>query len=398
MALNSFKSHLLPSIFLLSFALCLTNALQFNDQGEFTILQLTDMHFAADNNDTKDFLTQELQRNMINWVKPDLIIVSGDAVSGGPAQDHGGFEKFWKRWTEAIVEAGIPYGYILGNHDGEGNFTNKQIIALDDTNPLSLRKSCESMPDIDNFIIPVFSSRNENELAANIWMFDTGAVSCDGFYNSYGCIETDQIQWYDEQSKKIKEEHGTNVHHLAFLHIPIPEYRKMYNNHDTYGDANDNVGCPFVNNGFFKHVKANGDISAMFVGHDHLNDYGGWYDGVELVYGRKSGFNSYGDVRGAKVIKLKENIDEKGDLSVTRSHYIVNEDGTITLPEPMHPRKGPKKLHCIYPTGFPLWENYVERMWWELKHSIKDHEEIDQTEEVGQTAGFPERNHLRYSQ
>lgn len=31
----------------------------------------------------------------------------------------------------------------------------------------------------------------------------------------------------------------------------------------------------------------------MSVGHDHDNDYGGFYYNVELIYGRKTGFGSY---------------------------------------------------------------------------------------------------------
>ena len=30
------------------------------------------------------------------------------------------------------------------------------------------------------------------------------------------------------------------------------------------------------------------------MGHDHNNDYGGFLYNVELVYGRKTGFNIYG--------------------------------------------------------------------------------------------------------
>jgi len=51
-------------------------------------------------------------------------------------------------------------------------------------------------------------------------------------------------------------------------------------------------------------------MRAVFVGHDHNNDYGGYLDNVELVYGRKTGFGYYGPVgnveRGARVIELKE--------------------------------------------------------------------------------------------
>jgi 3',5'-cyclic AMP phosphodiesterase CpdA len=329
------------------------------------------MHFAADQDEEKDLKTQELQRNMINWVKPDLIVVSGDAVTGAAADKQGGFEKFWKKFTEPINEAQLPYAYILGNHDDDGSFDRVSIIALDDTNPLSLRKSSEAIENTTNFILPVGSSRDENELAANIWLFDTGSYVCEGFPDSYGCVDFNTIDWYDQQSQQIKEEHGTNVHHLAFLHIPIPEYRKMYDTSSTYGNASDNVCCPFVNSGFFKHVEKNGDISAMFVGHDHQNDFGGWYKDVELVYGRKSGYNAYGDIRGARVIKLKENIDENGNLNVTRNHYIVNEDGTITVNGPPEPRKGPKKIYCHYPTGTPLSEAFIERIIWEAKHVVK---------------------------
>ena len=364
---NSFSIFLL---LLLSLFSPITHSLQFNQNGEFTILQLTDMHFAGD--DALDIKTQELQRNLIQWVKPDLIAVSGDAVTGGKAEKLGGYEKFWKKFTEPINEAQLPYAYIFGNHDANGDLDRPNIVALDDTNPLSLRKHCEGIPNTTNFIVPVYSSRNENELAANIWMFDTGSTSCEGFEHSWGCIERHQLKWYDQESKKIKEQHGSDIHHLAFLHIPIPEYKKMYNNYDIYGDSNDDLGCPFVNAGFFQHVKKNGDISGIFVGHDHMNDFGGWYDDVELVYGRKSGFNAYGDTRGAKVIKLKETVDEKGELKVTRAHYIVNENGTITLPEPLRPRQGPKKPDCKYPGKALKWETKIKRLFWDLKYAFEN--------------------------
>ncbi len=35
------------------------------------------------------------------------------------------------------------------------------------------------------------------------------------------------------------------------------------------------------------------DIKAIFVGHDHSNDFGGFYKGIELAFGRKSGYGGY---------------------------------------------------------------------------------------------------------
>lgn len=48
----------------------------------------------------------------------------------------------------------------------------------------------------------------------------------------------------------------------------------------------------------------------MFAGHDHNNDFSGNYYGIDLVYGRKTGYGCYGPPpgmqRGARVIILKE--------------------------------------------------------------------------------------------
>ena len=54
------------------------------------------------------------------------------------------------------------------------------------------------------------------------------------------------------------------------------------------------------------------DILANFIGHDHNNDFNGFYHKgnktIDLHYGRKSGYGSYGPpsdiLRGGKVIKL----------------------------------------------------------------------------------------------
>jgi len=330
------------------------------------------MHFKGE--ESADTQSQELMRNMIKLAKPDLIVVSGDAVSGKPVKKTIGYEGAWKRWTAPLNEAQIPYAYILGNHDDEGDLDKFKIVALDDTNPLSLRKKSEGIPSTTNFVLPIHSSRNQNELAANIWFFDTGSVGCEGFTYSYGCIERSQLQWYDEMSKKIKDQHGTNVHHIAFIHIPIPEYRKMCNENDLYGILDEAVSCPVVDMNFFGHVKANGDINAIFCGHDHKNDGGGWYDSVELVYGRKSGYGGYGDIQGAKVIKLKETIDEKGDLKVTRSQFVINEDGSIVQMGPSKPRGGDKQTQCKHPQWrtVPLWKVSLQKFFWELGHSFSN--------------------------
>lgn len=100
--------------------------------------------------------------------------------------------------------------------------------------------------------------------------------------------------------------------HLMFIHIPLEEYVTLYNTQAIYGNRGENIGCPQINTGFFEVMRKRG-IKAAFCGHDHDNDYGGVYKGVELVYGRKSCFGGYGPpkdiIRGGRLLELQESYD-----------------------------------------------------------------------------------------
>lgn len=87
------------------------------------------------------------------------------------------------------------------------------------------------------------------------------------------------------------------------------------------------VGAPLYNTNFYTVMKELG-IKAGFCGHDHNNDFGGELEGVELVYGRKTGFGCYGPplgrMRGGRGIYLK--LSAEGVASYT--HDIIQYDGS----------------------------------------------------------------------
>ena len=236
------------------------------------------MHFGRDPD--LDMKSQELQRKLLGMVKPDLVVITGDGAQEpkGTKVKAGWFEETWKEFTKPIVEAGLPYIYTIGNHDDGGDLNRVEITLLDQTNPLSLRSTSIGIENTTNFYVPVYSSQNSTNLAANLWVFDSGSKSCEGYEDGYGCIVSDAIDWYNTESHNLREKYGDKVHHLAFFHIAIPEYLELRNNYLIYGIADDKVCCPIINTGFFDAVKRNGDISAMFVGHDHDNDFGGFYE------------------------------------------------------------------------------------------------------------------------
>jgi len=151
--------------------------------------------------------------------------------------------------------------------------------------------------------------------------------------DSWGCFEKDQISWYEEETERIKRHLGYVPLGLAFFHIPVPEYRDCYNWRKTYGKRNEVISCPKKNTELFKSMLVKGNINATFCGHDHDNDFGAFFFDIELVYGRKTGYGGYGPSwfsRGARVIKLKEKINENtGEITFDYRHYVIEESGNI---------------------------------------------------------------------
>lgn len=64
-----------------------------------------------------------------------------------------------------------------------------------------------------------------------------------------------------------------------------------------------------MNTGLFAAMLEQGDVMGTFVGHDHINDYRGELHGIQLCYGRATGYGTYGRegmLRGARVIRMHE--------------------------------------------------------------------------------------------
>lgn len=135
----------------------------------------------------------------------------------------------WLMWTEPVVTRNIPYGYTLGNHDGEGELTRDEVIQMDMNNFNSLtQKSPSGISGISNFVIPVYSSTNSSDVVMNIWFFDSGDYDCYRV-KGYGCIQNDVVQWYRQESKELAILQGGFKKGVAFFHIPPQEFMYAWN-------------------------------------------------------------------------------------------------------------------------------------------------------------------------
>jgi hypothetical protein len=202
-----------------------------------------------------------------------------------------------------MMEAyGVYWAPVYGNHDTE-NFTaisRNELTALWSSYPHCLIRQ-GNVYGSGNYIINIKTS--ENTISKSLIFMDSGDyMSKDekselGYKKDetvYDYIHQDQINWYSDSVAEIKNQYGNNSKSLLFFHIAIPEYLDAYEEGTIlYGEKREGIGCSKKNSGMFDAIIQNGSTEAIFVGHDHINDYEALYQGVRFVYCQSSGYTSY---------------------------------------------------------------------------------------------------------
>lgn len=313
--------------------------LRFRPDGTFKITQFTDLHYGE--TPENDVNSVKVQDKILSIEDPDIVVMTGDSVSGyawNSSIGSGWFAKRWAQLTSPMVQYNITWAFALGNHDDEADLSRTEIVALDQTYPLSLTQQGPSnIHGATNYYLFVYSSDETNEVpVAILYIFDSSDNNCENV-TGWGCVYPDQIQWYLKTAADIQTKYGRIIPALAFFHIPVPEFMYMWNNLTTFGRLQDTGVCCFsVNTGLIDAFKQMGDVISVHCGHDHDNDFYGLWDGIMLAYGRKTGYGGYGPppgwLRGARILQLTEN-----PFSLT--HWIREEDGE-TVPsttQPIHP-------------------------------------------------------------
>jgi hypothetical protein len=284
--------------------------LQFREDGTFTIVQFTDLHFSDAGADPeggpneRNQRTRRLMEEVIRAERPDLIVLTGDVVTGCDSDDP---IRSFREAVEVVEASGIPWALVYGNHDTEAKVTRDEMtdVVLGYANTVTEAGPAE-LPGRCNYVLEV-ADRDGNAAAA-LYFLDSGNLSAVPGVEGYDWIRREQINWYVETSRRLAARNGgTPFPALAFFHIPLPEYRTVWELSKARGNKFEDVYCPPVNSGFFAALVEMGDVMGTFVGHDHVNDYEGELHGIRLCYGRATGYNTYGKEdmeRGARIIRL----------------------------------------------------------------------------------------------
>ena len=211
--------------------------------GRFKIMQAADLHLSTGLGKCRDALpvghngdrcdadlrTLQFVEKLIDDEQPDFIMLSGDQVNGETAPDA---QSAIFKYAEMFARHKIPYAGIFGNHDDEGDLGRAESIAIMHELPYSLAESGpEDIDGIGNYVVEILGRGSTSHSALTLYLFDTHSYSPDERqFRGYDWVKPNQIQWFHETAQDLKKKHKeyTHIHmDLAFIHIPLPEYRGL---------------------------------------------------------------------------------------------------------------------------------------------------------------------------
>lgn len=303
--------------------LSMRKQIKFNN-GRLKVLQISDLQ---DNRftcvDTLRFMEAAVKN-----IKPDLIVFTGDQLDvvdlwGKGEKCRENVEKAINRLFSVFESFDIPFVLTFGNHDRETGLPNeeqakiyakmKNCICFDDLN--------DGRPDAGTFNVPIMSS-DGSRTAMNIYVFDTGSKT----NGVYGDVRKEQLEWLDKKSREV------DADSIVFQHIPVDEIYQLLEKvpkgtegaEPAYGTRKGEYykrrdGIKFMGEygetpaalprecGEFEQLKKQGDVFAVYCGHDHYDSFIGTVDGIDLGYCPGAGYNTYGiRQREVRVFEFEE--------------------------------------------------------------------------------------------
>ncbi|PLT47574.1 metallophosphoesterase family protein [Paenibacillus sp. FSL W8-1187] len=277
--------------------------LAFREDGTFTIVQFTDLHWQ--NGEERDLRTRALMEKVLEAEKPDLIVFTGDLIYSESCAEP---LESARQATAAAGASGSPWAAVLGNHDAEAGsgVTREELHRTLMGLPGSLTGDTPGVTGCGNYALEIDGPGG----GATLYFLDSGDYSRQPGVPGYSWLARDQAEWYASRSReRARQAGGAAPPALMFFHIPLPEHAEAWEAEGCRGERHEAVCCAGVNGGMFAALLEGGDVSGVFVGHDHINDYVGELHGISLGYGRATGYATYGKEgfpRGARVIRLTE--------------------------------------------------------------------------------------------
>lgn len=309
------------------------NALRFRENGQFKVIQVADVQDTQNTSpDTINFLREVMKRE-----NPDLVVFSGDQLKGYGISFRGGNtqEKITKAITNIVScvdDYNIPFAVTFGNHDSQvGGDKEFQTAIYSGFKSFVRENQYGGIPGGGTFALEIKENQSD-KTAMNIFVIDS--LSYDKDNGGYASVTPEQMEWFSHTSEIIGNRNDDkNIPAIVFQHIPLcemyellekvsksthgavlgnPQHRDFYalpeNLKTSENFMLENIACPSVNGGEFDVFKKNGNVFAVYCGHDHNNSFVGNWQGIDLGYTQGCGFNVYGPGldRGVRVFEFSQ--------------------------------------------------------------------------------------------
>lgn len=277
--------------------------LKFDANGNFKIVQFTDIHEGPDKDKSIN-----LMNKILEYEKPNMVVLTGDIIDG-KCQTADDVKKAIYHISEPMEIRNIPWAIVFGNHDDEHNMMNKEdMMKLYMTFPNNISQiGYKTFDRIGNYNLLIESSK-DNTPKFNIYMMDSGKYAPSSI-GGYAWIKLTQIWWYRRTALKLKQKYKNIIPALMFFHIPLKRFKKAWDNGVIDGERFEDESCAKINLCIFDKLVRTGDVRGIFVGHDHLNSYCAELKGIRLGYAGYTGYGGYGKdnvPRGARVFLINE--------------------------------------------------------------------------------------------
>ena len=358
--------------------------LTFDQNGNFEILHLTDWHTVYPMPQAQ----KQYVKEALNAAAPDLVILGGDMSEASEADQPAAVKEI----CDLLIEADVPFAITFGNHDYLHNLSIDAMFALykqyggayclsEDEDPaLSGCGTCS---------IPVYT-HGGSRIAYSIYCFDSGCEVPGG----YDAVRPDQIGWYQRRAEGLKQACGGQyVPSVVFQHIIVQEIYDAiwpvakesdrlnvmrYDGKAYKKKAIPNISrvrdgyimehpCPgYYNHGELDAMRANGDVRAIFCGHDHTNSFTVEIGGIDIVNTPSvKPHTLFKKLNwGGRVITLHE--DGAYESRVLPGYVLAERPGSVILSSGALSRAElafTKVWKALVDVSVPVWSRIAERIY-----------------------------------
>lgn len=330
-------------------------------KSSFKIAIFADLHFGenawSEWGPKQDVKSLKAMSSLLDHENPDFVVYLGDVITANNIPIANA-SLYWDQATSPTRDRGIPWASVFGNHDdahfvwpkewfskkgiprlhcsasnssliGDGNCSFMGTTRLElmnhqignDMFSLSQHGPKNLWPSVSNYVMQISSSENPESPVVFMYFLDSGG----GSYPEV--ISSAQAEWLKGISEEINPD--CRVPEIFFWHIPSIAYRKaapwlFLVPQPCVGSINKEWVCTQESEmGIMKILKDRPSVQAVFVGHDHGNDWCCPYKNMWLCYARHTGYGGYGNwPRGARILEIV-------DRPFALKSWIRMEDGFV---------------------------------------------------------------------